>query len=218
MEDPRTKSTCLSCASRGIPSVLPTPVAVIVTVHQAPTAPSVPIHSPAVHRVTRLHPTGEGRHEERELAARTPVASRSRAGTPFVQSVEYVGEFPTGLQPFNRIVRGRPSSQLCKGGSDDSLDDEINTPIPIAKAATPAQFLAMDDQEGPKRHRFLTPIVEATPSSSAGKRHFSGTRFITQSPARVKKEAAWGVDRDHFRGIRREPPDRRLQGGPMELG
>ncbi len=64
VEIPRPKSTCLSCAARGILASLPTPVAVTVRVHQAPVAPPV--------------------HEEREQAAHTPVVTRSRAGTPSV--------------------------------------------------------------------------------------------------------------------------------------
>ncbi len=94
MADPRPKSTCLSCASRDIPSTLPTPVAVTITVHQAPTSPGVPMHSPAVGRIMRQHPKGTGRHEERELTARTPVATKSRTATPTVQ---YVGTYQTGL-------------------------------------------------------------------------------------------------------------------------
>ncbi len=198
----RSFPPCPGCAaSPGPQPTLLTPVAVTVTVHQAPSATPVQMYTSAHNRVTRSHPTGVRQHEEPEQVAHTPIMARGRITHP---SVEYVGEFPSSTQPYHRLVRGRPSSQMCKGGSEESQDEEINTPSPAAKTVTPAPFQGVSHHEVTKRHRVtLTPVAEAQVASGRRRERDSipDGRYNTEPLSRAKKKAEWGVDRDVFRGV-----------------
>jgi hypothetical protein len=116
------------------------------------------------------------------------MMKRSRTATP---SVEYMGEFPTSLQPYHKLIRGRPSSQMCKGGSEESQDEEINTPSPAAKTDTPAPLQGVNQHEVTKRLRVtMTPIAEVNGASGSGVKRDSipDGRYDTQPIARVPKK------------------------------
>jgi hypothetical protein len=78
---PKSTPTCQGCTSPP-----QTPVAVNITVHQAPVAAGVQGQSITVGRITRQHPQGLGRQEERDSRMNTPVVARNHVSTPYVEA------------------------------------------------------------------------------------------------------------------------------------
>jgi hypothetical protein len=156
-----------------------------------------------------MHPTGERymvdemRCEEMTHALRRP---RSRAATP---SVEFVGEYPSSLIPFQKLACGRPSS-MYKSTPETSQEDkeEVNTPAPATKADTPAPFeKGVHQQEVTKktRHRLaMTPIAENNGASGSSMRWESGPQ-VAKLPGKRPRKKEWEVPRDTFRPLSISP-------------